>query len=121
MASKDLTLDLIEKLDLMKKNKVDYLVVAMDPGKNVDRADIWYELANKDSPRNLLEACLNLFTNLYDKDTLIDVLLTYCEELDNAAGIEKETDISDILKEISTPPKSKKKKSPPNDTDNSEE
>ncbi len=119
MASKDLTLDLIEKLDLMKRNGVDYLVIAIDPGKNVDRADIFYELKDKDSPKNLLDAILGLLTNLYDKEDLIDVLLEYCETLDNAYGNEQQVDpdIAEVIKEA-TQKKPRKKKLPPpsNDT-----
>ncbi len=100
MASKDLTLDLVEKLDLLKQNGTDYLLVTLEPGKNADRADVWYELRDKDSPKNLLEACLSLFTNIYAKETLIDVLLTYCEELDNASGIDEDKldEINEMLK-----------------------
>lgn len=100
MASKDLALDLVEKLDMLKANGTDYLLITLEPGKNADRADVWYELKDKDSPKNLLEACLSLFTNVYQKETLIDVLLTYCEELDNAAGIDEEKleEINEMLR-----------------------
>lgn len=91
LASKDISLALVEHLDLLKANGTDYLLVTLEPGKNADRADVWYELKDKDSPKNLLEACLSLFTNIYEKEDLIDVLFTFCEELDNAAGIDEET------------------------------
>lgn len=113
MASKDLSLDLVEKLELMRKNGTDYLLIAIDPGKNVDRSDIWYELANKDSPENLLNSCLSLFTNIFDKDYLVNALLEFCEELDGA--YEEQPDINDIIKEI-TQKKPRKKKNPPNDS-----
>lgn len=95
MASKDISLDLVQHLDMLKANGTDYLLVTLEPGKNADRADVWYELKDKDSPKNLLEACLSLFTNIYQKEDLIDVLFTYCEELDNATGVDEEK-----LKEI---------------------
>ena len=119
MSSKDLTLDLVNYLDLLKKNGTDYLLVAIDPGKNVDRADIFYELKDKDSPKNLLDACLSLFANIYDKECLIDTLLEYCENLDNAYGNDQQIDpdITEIIKEA-TQKKPRKKKLPPptNDT-----
>lgn len=113
MASKDLSLDLVEYLNALKRNKTDYLLIALDPGKNEDRADVWFELADKDSPKNLLSACLSLFTNIFeDKEELIGNLLEYCEELDGAYE-EKENDISDLLP--LKPKKNKNKKIPPND------
>lgn len=119
MASKDISLDLVNHLDLLKRNGTDYLLICIDPGKNVDRADIWYELKDKDSPKNLLEACLSLFTNIFKKEDLIDTLLQYCEELDNAYGIEQSNDINEIIKEIAQQQKKPRKKKlppPPNDT-----
>ena len=119
MASKDLVLDLVNHLDLLKRNNTDYLLIAIDPGKNVDRADIFYELKDKDSPKNLLDAILGLLTNLYDKEDLIDVLLEYCETLDNAYGNEQQVDpdIAEIIKEATQKPPRKKKLPPPtNDT-----
>lgn len=100
----------------MKKNNVDYLVIALDPGKNLDQADVWYSLKGKGSPRSLIETCLSLFTNIYKKEDLIDVLLEYCEELDNAYGVEEsvDPDIIDIIKEA-TQKKPRKKKNPPNE------
>ena len=100
MSSKDFTLDLVEKLDLLKQNGTDYLLITIEPGKNADRADVWYELKDKDSPQNLLEACLSLFTNIYPKDELIDILFTFCEELDNASGIDEDKldEINEMLK-----------------------
>lgn len=118
MGSKDITLALVEHLNLLKKNKTDYLLIALDPGKNEDRADVWFELADKDSPKNLLSACLSLFTNIFkDKEELIGNLLEYCEELDGAYE-EEENDISDLLP--LKPKKNKKKKLPPNDDNDGE-
>ena len=112
MSSKDLSLALVEHLNLLKQNKTDYLLICIEPGKNVDRADVWYELADKDSPKNLLEACLNLFLNVYDKDDLIDVLITFCQELDegNEQSFEKQLE---QIQALLPPPKNKKKKTPP--------
>jgi hypothetical protein len=118
MSSKDLSLDLVEHLNLLKKNKTDYLLICLDPGKNEDRADVWFELADKDSPKNLLAACLSLFTNVFkDKEELIGNLLEYCEELDEAYE-EEENDISELFP--LKPQKKKNKKTPPNDDNDGE-
>ncbi len=83
VSSKDISLGLVEHLDLLKQNGTDYLLVTVEPGKNADRADVWYELKDKDSPANVVEACLSLFANIYEKEDLINMLLEYCEFLDN--------------------------------------
>ncbi len=83
MSSKDISLGLVEHLDLLKQNNTDYLLITVEPGKNADRADVWYELKDKDSPANVVEACLSLFANIYEKEDLINMLLEYCEFLDN--------------------------------------
>lgn len=107
MSSKDLSLDLVEKLDLLKKNGNDYVLIVLEPGKNTDRADIWYELRDKNSAANATDACLNFLTSLYDKDSLIDLLISYCEEVGDM-------DESEYLGEEPMLQKKKKKKSPPN-------
>lgn len=112
MSSKDIQLEIVKNLDLLKDQGTDYLLITLEPGKNSDRADVWYELNDPDSPYNLIEACLNLFTNLYKKDDLIDILLMFCEKLDEIEETEK---IEELL-----PKKKKKKKSPPPDDDGSE-
>lgn len=83
MASKDISLSLVEHLDLLKAQGTDYLLITVEPGKNADRADVWYELKDKDSPANVVEACLSLFANIYEKEDLVNMLLEYCEFLDN--------------------------------------
>ncbi len=120
MASKDLALDLVDKLDMLKKNGTDFLLICMEPGKNADRADIWYELRDPGSPANLLESCLSLFTALYDKDDLQDLLYDYCQHLDEL----NEEILPEYIKnppELPTKKKSKNKKLPPNDPQNSGE
>lgn len=86
MSSKDISLSLVEHLDLLKQQGTDYLLIALEPGKNADRADVWYELKNKDSPTNLLQAVLSLFAEVYSPEDLIPILLDFCERLDNAYG-----------------------------------
>lgn len=90
MSSKDISLDLVEHLNLLKQNNTDYLLVCLEPGKNADRADVWYELKDKDSPHNLLEACLSLFSEIYDEEELITCLFGFCEALGNAYGQENQ-------------------------------
>jgi hypothetical protein len=77
---------------MLKKNNTDYLLICLEPGKNTDRADVWYELRDEGSPANLVEATLSLFSNLYTKEDLIDILMNYCEALANGeAGENVET------------------------------
>ena len=114
MSSKDLSLDLVDKLEMLKKNGVDFLLICMEPGKNVDRSDVWYELNNPDSPANLLESCLSLFTNLYDKDDLVDLLFEYCQHLEE---LEEEPERPAFLNNP-PPQKKKRKKNPPNSPNN---
>lgn len=83
MSSKDISLGLVEHLDLLKAQGTDYLLITVEPGKHADRADIWYELKDKDSPANVVEACLSLFANIYEKEDLVNMLLEYCEILDD--------------------------------------
>jgi hypothetical protein len=104
MASKDLSLDLVEKLDLLKKNGTDYLLVTIEPGKNSDRADVWHELRSQSSAENLVKTCFNLFATMYEKDDLVDLFLMFCEELDENDGPMIPSDL---------PPKTKKKKRNP--------
>lgn len=127
MASKDISLGLVEHLDLLKQNGTDYLLVTVEPGKNADRADVWYELKDKDSPTNVVEACLSLFANIYEKEDLINMLLEYCESLDNNEGEEsdltdeevamlQQQEMEEFVKEQIKAEK-KKKKSPPPDNE----
>ena len=106
MASKDLSLALVEHLEMLKKNNTDYLLICLEPGKNADRADVWYELRDKGSPANLMEATLSLFSNLYEKDVLIEILLDYCNAL-------AEGEMADENIEEQPPKPRKKRKSPP--------
>lgn len=106
MSSKDIQLDLIKNLELLRAQKTDYLVICLEPGKNADRADVWYELKDPNSPQNLLEACLNLFTNLYNKDDLIDLLLLFCQQLDD-------NQLDELGSEVALSPPKKKRKNPP--------
>lgn len=104
MASKDISLALVEHLNMLKKNNTDYLLICLEPGKNADRADVWYELRDENSPANLLEATLSLFSNLYEKEDLIDILADYCSMLaDDELPLENQEE----------PKPRKKRKSPP--------
>ena len=124
MSSKDISLSLVEHLDLLKAQGTDYLLVTVEPGKNADRADVWYELKDKDSPANVVEACLSLFANIYEKQDLINMLLEYCEMLDNDGKGENELTEEEIAwlqqqeleEQIKREDKqNKRKKSPPDD------
>lgn len=105
MSSKDISLALVEHLDMLKKNNTDYLLICLEPGKNTDRADVWYELRDKESPANLIEATLSLFTNLYSKDDLIEILMGYCDVLENG-------DVGENVEEQPAKPKKKRKSNP---------
>lgn len=101
MSSKDIQLDIVQNLDLLKQQGTDYLLITMEPGKNADRADVWHELKNEDSPGNLLHACLSLFAEIYDGEDLIPILLDYCEKLGDAYGEEKVIKLPPIKKKKS--------------------
>lgn len=113
MSSKDISLDIVEKLELLRKNGTDYLLVTIEPGKNVDRADVWYELNDEASVGNLTQAVLSILVNLYSKEDLINLLFGFCEELDSG-------EFDNIEPEPPPPQKKKKKKEPPtsNEGDN---
>ena len=95
----------------MKAQGTDYLLISLEPGKNADRADIWYELRDPGSPANLLESCLSLFTSLYNKEDLQDLLIEYCAHLDQ---LDHEPEFQEPVPP-SAPTKKKNKKLPPND------
>lgn len=116
MASKDISLGLVEHLELLKQNKSDYLLIVLEPGKNADRADVWYELRDKHSPANLIEACLNLFSNIYEKEELIETLLGFSEYL-NDISEEEYLENREANMPLPETKKKKKKKNPPNDNE----
>jgi len=83
MGSRDIHLELVENLNLLKKNGTDYLLITIDPGKNVDQAEFWHELKSPNSPLVLLETILGILAHLYNKDDLINILIEFCQELEN--------------------------------------
>ena len=114
MASRDLELDLADKLELLGKNNIDYFLVTIDPGKNIDNANIWTQLKDEKSPENLLETILSFLANNYDPEALVGTLSAFCDELmDNEA--ENDPKIIALLEaELK---KAKKKRKPPQNGD----
>ena len=98
---------------MLKQQGNDYLLIVLEPGKNADRADIWYELKDDGSPQNLADSILSLLSNLYDKEDLIGLLSGYCDVLIERDDEEEEDDTP-------SPPKLKKKKKSPPDDDGEE-
>ena len=112
MPSMDNSLDLVEKLDTLKKDNIDYFLMTIQAGKVSDSTTVWCNLKNENAPDTLLQSLLRFMEETYPPDVLTEVL---CDFLDfiNDVEDEDENETSEAVRDALETAKPKKKRNKP--------